>query len=130
MHTPVDIIWGHGTARPATGTELDAILTRVRARGIPETVYMRNALRECLAFGIGFGASAVSYADANGRTSQSLGDPDLAEAPGVTVRDGMTRALARTLVSEASAVAAAHEFLALGGRPRVVAWTDEAHRVD
>lgn len=130
MHTPVDICWGHGTARPSSGAELDAILAAVRARGTPETVYMRNSAHECLAFGIGFGASAVSYADAAGRTSQSLGDPELAEAPGTTVRDGVTRTLARTLISEASAVAAAHEFLALGGRPRAVAWADDARRAD
>jgi hypothetical protein len=127
MPTSVDICWGHGTAQPSTRDELDAILATVRARGVPETVYMRNAARECLAFGIGFGASAVSFADAAGRTSLSHGDPALADAPSVTVRDGVTPATARTLVPESDAVAAAHEFLANGGRPRVVAWADDAH---
>jgi hypothetical protein len=130
MHTPVDICWGHGTAQPSSGSELDAILAAVRARGTPETVYMRNAARECLAFGIGFGASAVSFADASGKTSTSVGDPTLAEAPGTTVRDGMTRALARTLIAETRAVVAAHEFLAVGGRPHAVSWGDEAHAND
>lgn len=127
MPMPVDICWGHGTAQPSSCAELDAILAAVRARGIPETVYMRNAARECLAFGIGFGASAVTFADATGRTSLSHGDPALADAPAVTVRDGVTPATARTLVPESDAVAAAHEFLANGGRPRGVAWADDAH---
>ena len=126
MSPSVDICWGHGTARPSTSDELDRVLATVRSRGVPETVFMRNDARECLAFGIGFGASAVSYADPHGRTSLSLGDEALADLPQVTVRDGVTRATARTLVPESTAIAAAHEFFARGGRPSAIVWADDS----
>jgi hypothetical protein len=126
MPVNVDVCWGHGTARPSSLHELDAVLASVRERGVPETVFMRNEARECLAFGVGFGASALSYADGDGNTSLSVGDPKLADAPGTTVRDGVTDVLAGTLVPDAVALAAAHEFFERGGRPHVVEWIAHA----